>query len=109
MKKVLLSLALLLGALMFPSAADAQDIHGDVNGDFEVSIADVNAIFSIILQGGFTAAADVNNDLEVNIADVNAVINAILNGMNDSQWDVNGDNEVNIADVNAIITIILRM
>ena len=52
---------------------------------------------------------DVNGDGEINIADVNAVINAILNGMNDSQWDVNGDNEVNIADVNAIITIILRM
>ena len=82
MKKVLQSLALLLGALMFPSAADAQDIHGDVNGDFEVSIADVNAIFSIILQGGFTAAADVNNDLEVNIADVNAVIDIILTACN---------------------------
>ena len=51
---------------------------------------------------------DVNGDREVNIADVNAVINIIL-GVNDDNTaaDVNGDDEINIADVNAIINIIL--
>ena len=54
-------------------------------------------------------AGDVNGDGEVNIADVNAVINIILSGVNDNPLaDVNGDGEVNIADVNAIITIILN-
>ena len=51
---------------------------------------------------------DVNGDGEVNIADVNAVIAMILSGVNDENGDVNGDNEVNIADVNAIIAIILN-
>lgn len=50
---------------------------------------------------------DVNGDGEVNIADVNAVIDAILQGKNNPSCDVNGDNEINIADINAIIDIIL--
>lgn len=51
---------------------------------------------------------DVNGDNEVNIADVNAVIDMILSGVNGENGDVNGDTEVNIADVNAIIDIILK-
>lgn len=50
---------------------------------------------------------DVNGDGEVNIADVNAVINMILDSPVEN-GDVNGDGEVNIADVNAIIDIILN-
>ena len=51
---------------------------------------------------------DVNGDLEVNIADVNAVINMILGGSDDTATaDVNGDGEINIADINAVIDIIL--
>jgi len=57
---------------------------GDVNGDGEVSIADVNAIIDVIL-GNTTdeatvEAADVNADGEVSISDVNAVIDIILSG-----------------------------
>ena len=54
-------------------------VKGDVNGDGEVNIADVNAVIKVILGGASNPAADVNNDGEVNIADVNAVINIILN------------------------------
>ena len=54
---------------------------GDVNGDREVNIADVNAVIDIILSGNSsTTAADVNGDGEVNIADVNAIIDIILTG-----------------------------
>ena len=52
---------------------------------------------------------DVNGDGEVNIADVNAIIDMILNGTSTPEADVNGDGEVNIADVNAIIDMILSM
>ncbi len=55
-------------------------VNGDVNGDGEVNIADVNAIIDMILTGSFDTAGDVNGDSEVNIADVNAVIDIILNG-----------------------------
>ena len=57
-------------------------LQGDVNGDGEVNIADVNALIDIILGGGADAEtmarADVNEDLEVNIADINALIDIIL-------------------------------
>lgn len=51
---------------------------------------------------------DVNGDGEVNIADINSVIATILNpDVVNENADVNGDNEVNISDVNAVISIIL--
>ena len=52
---------------------------GDVNGDGEVNIADVNALIDMILSGNTAASGDVNGDSEVNIADVNALIDMILN------------------------------
>ena len=54
-------------------------LPGDVNGDGEVSIADVNAVIDIILMGRIEPNGDVNGDGEVSIADVNAVLAAILN------------------------------
>ena len=56
-------------------------VKGDVNGDGEVNIVDVNAIIDVILTGdaadkGFNA--DVNDDGEVNIADISAIIEIIL-------------------------------
>ncbi|MBR5674602.1 MAG: GH32 C-terminal domain-containing protein [Muribaculaceae bacterium] len=60
------------------SASD-DGIKGDVNGDGEVNIADINAIIDIILSGNQNnPKADVNGDGEVNIADVNAIIDIIL-------------------------------
>ena len=53
---------------------------GDVNGDLEVNIADVNATIDIILGGSGNAAADVNGDGEINIADINTIIDIILSG-----------------------------
>jgi hypothetical protein len=51
---------------------------GDVNGDGEINIADINALIDVILSGEIQPAADVNGDGEVNIADINAVIDIIL-------------------------------
>ena len=55
-------------------------VPGDVNGDGEVNIADVNAIIGYILGANvpFHPRLDVNSDGEVNIADINAVITLIL-------------------------------
>ena len=53
---------------------------GDVNGDGEVNIADVNALTDGILSGKTTPVMDVNGDGEVNIADINALIDLILRG-----------------------------
>lgn len=57
-------------------------LKGDVNGDGEVNIADVNALVDIILGNTVSSEtmqrADVNEDGEVNIADINALLNLIL-------------------------------
>lgn len=54
-------------------------LKGDVNGDGEVNIADVNAVISVILgTGSGSMSADVNADGEINIADVNMIISFIL-------------------------------
>ncbi|MBQ3363886.1 MAG: starch-binding protein [Muribaculaceae bacterium] len=55
-----------------------EKVAGDVNGDGEVSISDINAIIDMILSGNPSDAGDVNGDGEVGISDVNAVIDMIL-------------------------------
>lgn len=78
MKRLFLILIL---ALSFAVGAEART--GDVNGDGEVNIADVNSVIDVILSSAPSAdalsAADVNGDGEVNIADVNMIIEKIIN------------------------------
>jgi len=55
------------------------DLKGDVNGDHEVNIADVNSVIDMILSSNSDKSGDVNCDGEVNIADINVIIDIILN------------------------------
>ena len=52
--------------------------RGDVNGDDEVNIADINALIDAILTDEVGPRCDVNRDQEVTLADVNALIDLIL-------------------------------
>ena len=68
-----------------PIGPDPMTLHvGDVNGDGEINIADVNSLTDIAL--GHPAnydvlhRADVNYDGEVNIADINLLIYHVLGG-----------------------------
>ena len=71
-------LLLALTAMLFAFTAGA--MTGDVNGDGEVSVSDVNAVIDLILSGSYDAAGDVNGDGEVGVSDVNALIDIILSG-----------------------------
>ena len=57
--------------------------NGDVNGDDEVNISDINTLIDIILGGTADELtmlrADVNDDGEINIGDINTLIGMILN------------------------------
>ena len=64
--------------MVYGSMPANESLKGDVNGDGEVNIADINAILDVIMKGGFDARSDVNHDNEVNIVDVNAVIDVII-------------------------------
>ncbi len=57
-----------------------EPVEGDVNGDGEVNIADVNDIIDVILTGhsGRAINADVDGNEEINIGDVNRIIAIIL-------------------------------
>lgn len=77
----------LLIGLMFimPCSLFAQNyVYGDVNGDGEVSVADVTRLIDYIL--GHEEAivslevADVNDDGEVSVADVTRIIDLIIKG-----------------------------
>lgn len=57
--------------------------RGDVNCDWEVTVADVNVLIDSLLRGAryhsfYTYACDVNNDKEINIADLNLLIDGVL-------------------------------
>lgn len=59
-----------------------KSVWGDVDGDGEVGISDVNALLDILLGAEVSdqmrSRADVNEDGEVTVSDINAVVNIIL-------------------------------
>ena len=63
------------------TAAGATFLRGDVDGDGNVSIADVTALIDILLCGtAAPAAADADEDGTVGIADVTTIIDYLLSG-----------------------------
>lgn len=89
---------------MLPATAYAQQrLYGDVNGDNEVNIADINTVIGVILDGtAVTPAADVNSDGEINIADINVIIDIILGGQ--PATELKSDVFLLTADYNDVIT-----
>lgn len=84
MKKNLIILILLsMSSILVASAQGSLRPRGDVNCDWEVTLADVNNLIDAILTDKpfhpfYTYAYDINSDKEVNIADLNILIGAIL-------------------------------
>ena len=60
-----------------------EPVVGDVDGDGEVTVSDINVVIDLILGGEYSeeemTRADVNDDSEVNISDVNMIIDIIIN------------------------------
>lgn len=70
------------------------DIPSDLNGDGELSIADVTALIDYLLSGDASSIviekADVNRNGEISIADVTALIDILLNVVHDLNVVVTG-------------------
>jgi formylglycine-generating enzyme required for sulfatase activity len=79
-KLVQLSMVLMMALPLNMAAAGS--LRGDVNGDGNVSIADVTALIDVLLSGDgqYTVVADVNADNSVSISDVTALIDYLLGG-----------------------------
>lgn len=68
---------------LFENQTVISDEHlpGDVNGDGEVTVADMNVLVEGILnEGSRNESMDVNGDGEVSVADINVLVNLILQG-----------------------------
>ncbi len=61
-----------------PDAVMPPALVGDVNGDGEVNIVDVNEVIDMIIAARISASGDVNNDGEINITDINTIIDVIF-------------------------------
>ena len=65
-----------------PTPPSPEPITGDVNGDDEVNISDINILVDIILGKSYPEdilqRADVNKDGEINISDIMMIIDCIL-------------------------------
>ena len=58
---------------------EADAVLGDLNGDGQVDISDVNAVINMMLgKSPQTPEGDLTGDVNVDISDVNAVINLML-------------------------------
>ena len=59
-----------------------EPLLGDVNGDNEITIADVTTLINMLLSNNISdlAVCDINKDGEVTIGDVTALINMLLKG-----------------------------
>ncbi len=49
-------------------------VHGDVNGDFAVDVADIASVISAMAAGRYDPVADVNRDGAVDVADIATTI-----------------------------------
>ena len=60
----------------------AKTIHGDVDGDYAVNIADVTELIDMLLNGNTAGnmIADINGDGKINISDVVDLIDMVLRG-----------------------------
>lgn len=78
-------------------------VRGDVNGDGEVNIADINALVNIILghvyDDLFMQRADVNKDGEINISDINMVLAIITSSSFSPSQAVDTDDLLRLEDV----------
>ena len=80
----------------------------DVEIRFNSSTGEITCKKELTGGGGSSIYGDLNGDGEVTIADVNMLIDAILKDSHDVGLDINGDNEINIADVMVLIDLLLN-
>lgn len=101
--RILITSSLLLLAIMLPATVTAygsevDGIYNGINGN-EASVTSENY------------SGDVNGDGNVNISDINVIVNVILGATVDNETmrraDVNEDGSINISDLNAVVNIIL--
>ena len=75
MKRI--SIAFLTACLLTATATALT--RGDVNGDGEISIADVTMLVSLVVDQASNERSDVNGDGETSIADLTSLVDIVAN------------------------------
>jgi len=81
--RLIISLACFLLSCLIMTGQSSLRPRGDVNCDWEVDIADANALMDAVMSHTayhslYTYALDINGDKEINIADMNLLVDGIL-------------------------------
>ncbi len=67
------------------------------------------AILALQANAEMTLRGDLNGDNEVNITDVNLLIEAISTGNGEASYDLNGDGAINITDLSILLEIAMAI
>ena len=96
-RQITIILATLLLSLGGINSANAKGYWtGDVNGDDDVTLADVTSLASLIKKGGMASSAcDANGDGQVTKEDIAAIVEIIL-GKRESEWHEGDEQEIPI-------------
>ena len=118
MRKKLLLLITLAFTFAYGRATESPFLRGDVDGNGQVTIADVSEVISVILEGHDNMYADINEDGQVNVVDLSDLIDIILHGPdlrictyllvsmtngNADEYLVDGNTKVNVSKPNLVI------
>lgn len=118
MRKKLLLLITLAFTFAYGLATESPFLRGDVDGNGQVTIADVSEVISVILEGHDNMYADINEDGQVNVVDLSDLIDIILHGPdlrictyllvsmtngNADEYLVDGNTKVNVSKPNLVI------
>lgn len=116
-KKILLFITLAF-TFAYGLATESPFLRGDVDGNGQVTIADVSEVISVILEGHDNTYADINGDSQVNVVDLSDLIDIILHGPdlrictyllvsmsngNADEYLVDGSTKVNVSKPNLVI------
>ena len=110
--KVLLRITPDAGEELVSATLDGKDIMPDIKDNVYIATADkANAKLVVKFSGAKTQQGDVNGDGEVNVTDIQSIANHIL-GKATGTFDVtvadmNGDGEVNVTDIQSVANLIL--
>lgn len=96
-RQITIILATLVLSFGWTNGANAKGYWtGDVNGDDDVTLADVTTLASLIKKGGLASSAcDANGDGQITKDDITAIVEIIL-GKRESEWHEGDEQEIPI-------------
>ena len=89
---------------LYEYIGDGHDFLSSASAALSTSIFNVNEVF--VEGDNVPVAGDVNGDDEVSIADVTMLVDLLLRQQSNERSDVNGDGETGIADLTSLVDIL---